>query len=87
MIYLDYAATTFIRDEIKDSYVKFISEYFANPDSLHKLGQESNKYMMLARKQIASLLHVKDDEVIFTSGASESNNMSSSIFILQNYSF
>ena len=75
MIYLDYAATTFIRDEIKESYVKFLSENFANPDSLHKIGQESNKYLMLARKQIASLLNVKDDEVIFTSGASESNNL------------
>lgn len=83
MIYLDYAATTFIRNEIKESYVKFISEYFANPDSLHKLGQESNKYMMLARKQIASLLHVKDDEVIFTSGASESNNIALKGVVLQ----
>jgi len=83
MIYLDYAATTFIRDEIKESYIKFISEYFANPDSLHKLGQESNKYLSLARKQIASLLSVKDDEVIFTSGASESNNMALKGVVLQ----
>lgn len=75
MIYLDYAATTFVRDEIKESYIKFINEYFANPDSLHKIGQESSKYLMLARKQIASLLNVRDDEVIFTSGASESNNL------------
>ena len=67
MIYLDYAATTFIRNEIKESYIKFINEHFANPDSLHKLGQENHKFLSLARKQIASLLSVKESEVLFTS--------------------
>ena len=83
MIYLDYAATSFVRPEIKESYIKFISDYFANPDSLHTLGQETSKFLTLARKQIASLLHVKSDEVIFTSGASESNNLAIKGVVLQ----
>ena len=50
---------------------------------MHKIGQESNRYLTLARKQIASLLNVKDDEVIFTSGASESNNLAIKGVVLQ----
>ena len=74
-IYLDYAATTSVRKEILDSYVKLLDINFANSDSIHKLGNEAGRYLARARNQIASLLKVKDKEVIFTSGSSESNNL------------
>lgn len=74
MIYLDYAATTPVNKEVLDSFCKVSLEYPGNPNSLHKLGVESKKLMDAATHQVASLLNVKDTEVIFTSGATESNN-------------
>lgn len=75
MIYLDYSATTPVNREVVDTFHKVSLEYIGNPNSLHKLGLESKKLMDAATKQIADLLHVRNDEVIFTSGASESNNL------------
>lgn len=74
-IYLDYAATTCVRKEILDAYKKLLDINFANSDSIHKLGNEAGRYLSKARNQIAQLLNVKDKEVIFTSGSSESNNL------------
>lgn len=75
MIYLDYSATTPVRDEVLDSFVKVSKNYIGNPNSLHELGLDSKKLMDQATKQVAYLLGVKQDEVIFTSSASESNNL------------
>lgn len=75
MIYLDYSATTPVRDEVLDSFVKVSKNYIGNPNSLHELGLASKKLMDQATKQVADLLGVKQDEVIFTSSASESNNL------------
>ncbi|MBR3209998.1 MAG: cysteine desulfurase [Bacilli bacterium] len=74
MIYLDYSATTPVDEEVLDSFVKS-SKYFGNPNSLHKLGVDSRKLIDASTKQIASLIRVKEDEIVYTSGASESNNM------------
>ena len=74
-IYLDYAATTHVRSEILESYKKLLDLNYANSDSIHKMGSEASKYLTMARKQVASLLNVKEKEVIFTSGSSESNNL------------
>ena len=64
-IYLDYAATTHIRSEILEAYKKLLDVNYANSDSIHRLGSEASKYLTMARKQIASLLDVKEKEVIF----------------------
>lgn len=74
MIYLDYSATTPILEEVLDTYVKVSKNYIGNSNSLHKLGVESKKLEESATKQIADLLQVKPSEIIYTSGASESNN-------------
>ena len=74
MTYLDYSATTPTDSEVLDSFIK-ASNYFANPNSLHKLGLESKHLIDASTRQIASILRVKDNEIIYTSGASESNNM------------
>lgn len=76
MIYLDYAATTRIDEEILNDYYKLNQKYFANASSNHFLGREGARFLNAARKQIASLLEVDKEEVYFTSGATESNNMS-----------
>lgn len=75
MIYLDYSATTPANKEVVDTFSKVSLDYIGNPNSLHKLGLESKNLMDASVKQVASLLNVRDDEVIFTSGASESNNL------------
>lgn len=74
-MYLDHAATTPIRKEILDSYYELLNDQFANPSSLHRLGQESARLLSKARAQIASFFHRVEEEVIFTSGATEANNL------------
>lgn len=75
MIYLDYSATTPTNEEVLDSFCKATNMFIGNANSLHNLGVKSKKMIQEATKQIASLLHVKSDEIIYTSGASESNNL------------
>lgn len=75
MVYLDYSATTPINDEVLDTYVKVSKEYIGNANSLHSLGCKSAKIIELATNQIKEVLNVKNHEVIYTSGASESNNL------------
>ena len=75
MVYLDYAATTPVDKRVLESFDRTCIEYVANPNSLHSEGVKAKKLMEAAVNQVASLLNVHDDEVIFTSGATESNNL------------
>lgn len=75
MIYLDYSATTPINKEVLDTFNKTCTNYFANPNSIHKLGSMSNDLIKAATEQIASILKLNDEEIIYTSGASEANNL------------
>lgn len=75
MIYLDYSATTPINKDVLETFNKTCINYFANPNSLHKLGTESNNLIKAATKQISDILNLSDEEIIYTSGASESNNL------------
>ena len=75
MIYLDYSATTKTNEEVLSSFSIASEKYFANPNSSHKLGVEANQLIEASTKQIANLLGVKESEIIYTSGSSESNNM------------
>ncbi len=75
MIYLDYAATTPVDKRVLESFDRTCLEYIGNPNSLHSEGVKAKKLMDAAVNQVATLLNVKDDEVIFTSGATESNNL------------
>lgn len=75
MIYLDYSATTKAGEEVLDTFVKCSKEFIGNPNSLHILGVKSKNMIDSATRQIANLLNVKETEIIYTSGASESNNL------------
>ena len=75
LVYLDNAATTVVNQEVLDSYNKTKKQFFANPSSIHIPGQEASRLLDKAREQILSCLNVKDDELIFTSGATEANNL------------
>ena len=75
MIYLDYAANAPVDKEVLDVFNEATIKYFANPNSTHKLGLEAKNAIDNASKNIAKYLGLPDDEIIFTSGASESNNL------------
>lgn len=75
MIYLDYSATTPVDKRVLESFDRTCLEYIGNPNSLHSEGVKSKKLMDAAVSQVANILNVKDSEVIFTSGATESNNL------------
>ena len=75
MIYFDNAATTKVNEEVLDTFVKVSKEYIGNANSIHKLGFESKRLMNASIKQVSDLLKVKEDEIIFTSSSSESNNL------------
>lgn len=75
MIYFDNSATTKPYKEVVDSFVKVSNDFFANPSSLHKLGGQAEALLNQARNQIAQLLNIKQKEINFTSGGTESNNL------------
>ena len=75
MIYLDYSATTPVSYDVLETFNKVTKEYIGNPNSLHSLGVKSKGLINGATKQISDLFNVLDSEVIYTSGATESNNM------------
>lgn len=75
MIYLDYSATTPVLKEILDSYNKVTIDYFGNPNSLHSLGIKSRELLNSATKQISNIFKIKDEEIIYTSGSTEANNL------------
>lgn len=75
MIYLDYSATTPVNKNVLDVFNKVCLEYPGNSNSLHSLGVKSKELEDYATTKIAKLLKIKPSEIIYTSGASESNNM------------
>ena len=75
MIYLDYSATTPVREEVLDSFNQVSRNFIGNANSLHQLGVKSRHLMEEAVKQMAHSLGVLPEEIIFTSSASESNNL------------
>ncbi|ADL52192.1 cysteine desulfurase family protein [Clostridium cellulovorans] len=83
-IYLDNAATTKPFEEVAKKQYEVMLNYFGNPSSVHKLGVESFKVLKKSREVIAKTLNAGSDEIIFTSGATESNNFIIRGFIGEN---
>jgi len=75
MIYLDYNATTPLCDEAREAMLPYLDRHFGNPSSVHAAGREARAAIDGARDKLASLLHVKPHELIFTSGGTESCNL------------
>ena len=84
IIYLDNAATSKVYPEVLESFNQISLKHFANPSSIHKFGQESNRLLDKSREQILSLLNLKNHEVVFTSGATEANNLAIKGYALAN---
>jgi cysteine desulfurase len=74
-VYLDNAATTAIRPEVIERMTKVLHEDFGNPSSSHSFGRNSKNLVELSRKSIAKNLNATAQEIIFTSGGTEANNL------------
>ena len=73
--YFDNSATTRVFDSVKDIVVKTMTEDYGNPSAKHRKGMEAEQYVRQAAADIAKTLKVRDKEILFTSGGTESNNM------------
>ena len=74
-IYLDYNATTPVAPAVQEVVLPFLAEHFGNPSSNHALGRAASEALEDARWRVAQLLGADHDEIIFTSGGTESNNL------------
>ena len=74
-VYLDNAATTMVRKEVVDAMIPAFTTYYGNPSSLHEFAREAEQLLDSARKDVAAVINAKPDEIVFTGGGSESDNM------------
>ena len=73
-VYLDYNATTPVDPEVAEAMLPFLTQRFGNPSSGHPYGVEARAAVEAARRQVASLLGARPEEVVFTSGGTEGSN-------------
>ncbi|WP_285765527.1 IscS subfamily cysteine desulfurase [Peribacillus sp. SI8-4] len=81
LIYLDYAATTPMDEEAIDVFSQASRRFFGNASSLHDIGSESARLLDMSRQQLAEMLNLKKEGIIFTSGGSESNSLAIDTFL------
>jgi cysteine desulfurase len=74
-VYLDHNASTPVHPEVVAAMLPYFGERFGNPSSVHSFGREAREGVEIAREQIANFLSVSKDEVVFTSGGTESDNL------------
>lgn len=74
-VYLDHNASTPVADEVLEAMLPYLVERFGNPSSRHGWGREARAAVEHAREQVAALLNVQASQVVFTSGATEANNL------------
>ena len=74
-MYLDNSATTQVSEEVFEEMKPYFTEEFGNPSTLYGIGRESKKALELARQRVADAINAKPEEIIFTSGGSESDNL------------
>ena len=75
MIYLDNNDTTKLHPEALEAMLPYLKDDYGNPSSLHTLGLNAESAINTAREEIAELLNAKPKEIVFTSGATEANNL------------
>jgi cysteine desulfurase len=74
-IYLDHAATTPVRAEVLEAMAPFYGARFGNPSSTHRWGREARVALDEARERVAACIGARTDEVCFTSGGTEADNL------------
>ena len=74
-IYLDHAATTYVKPAVLEAMLPYFTEKFGNPGGVHSYSREAKAALDEAREQLARALHAQRDEIYFTGGGSESDNL------------
>ena len=74
-IYLDHNATTPLLPEVVEAMIPFLRDHFGNPSSSHPYGRRAHDAVETARGQVATLIGGEPDEIVFTSGGTEANNL------------
>src|SRR5689334_25380332 len=74
-VYLDNAATTPVDERVLDAMLPYLKDDFGNASSIHYFGQRSRAAVDKARHQVAALINSRPNEIVFTSGGTESNNL------------
>lgn len=75
MVYMDTSATTPVRKEVLEAMIPYFDEVYGNPSSLHRFGQQARAALEDARTRFASLIGAEPEEIVFTSGGTESDNL------------
>ncbi len=83
-VYFDYVSSKQVDPGVTETMTGYLRENFGNPSSLHKIGDDATKVLEEARKTIAGFINAEKDEILFTSGATESNNLGIIGFALRN---
>lgn len=73
-VYLDYSATTPVKEEVLKEMIPYFTEKFGNPSSLYDMGLESKEAVDKARQQVAALINADPSEIYFTAGGTEADN-------------
>lgn len=73
-IYMDHAATTYLKPEVLEEMKPYLTDYFGNPSSMYSISRENKKAIDKARQQVASSINAKIEEIYFTGGGSEGDN-------------
>src|SRR5258708_35228224 len=74
-VYLDHSATTPVDRRVVEAMLPYLTEKFGNASSVHRFGQEARAATDRARRQVATLIGARANEIIFTSGGTEANNL------------
>src|SRR5437764_7536910 len=74
-VYLDHSATTPIDSRVVQAMLPYLTEKFGNASSIHQFGQEARGAVDKARRQVAALINARANEIVFTSGGTEANNL------------
>ncbi|SKA75898.1 cysteine desulfurase [Clostridium sp. USBA 49] len=73
-IYMDYAATTYVKKEVLEEMMPYFSEHYGNPSSIYSLSRDTKKAIDLARDRVAKAINGESNEIYFTGGGSEADN-------------
>src|SRR5262252_3073373 len=74
-VYLDHSATTPVDPRVLEAMLPYLRDQFGNASSIHQFGQEARSAVDKARRSVASLINARPNEIVFTSGGTEANNL------------